>query len=124
MTENNEEQKKEDEQKVEDSSENKAEANADSDNGKASEEKEAEGNPSMIEEHKAEREKMEKATAAQKAENDRTEKLIAEKELSGKAQMSAPAPKDVRTDDQKAIDFSDKVDKGEVNPLEMDGYKQ
>lgn len=80
-------------------------------------------------------EEAKKAALDLKTENTRREKILEEEKkvldrkeslnalgggsLGGK---SAKAPKDERTDDQKAIDYSDKVDRGEADPLKEDGY--
>ena len=80
--------------------------------------KEAPKEKSLVEEAKEERILMEKAQADMKAENDRTEKLMAERALGGRSTMSAPVPKKVETD----VEYAERLNRGEANPLKEDGY--
>lgn len=67
---------------------------------------------SLIEQHREEREKMEKAVAAMKIENDRREKMIGEAELGGKgfANLNKNEPKE-----KTAKDYSKDVLAGKYN---------
>lgn len=91
------------------------EADADSNDGVPAEEKKS---PSMIEEAREEREKMEKAKADLKAENDRTERLMAEREFGGRAGMSPPEKPKVLSD----VEYAENLQKGLSNPLKEDGF--
>jgi len=86
----------------------------DSDLGNAPEEKK----PNMIEEAKKAAEDLRNATAAQKAENDRRERLAAESEFGGQAKMSAPVKPKKLTDRE----YAQALDRGEVNPLKEDKF--
>ena len=93
--------------------ENKSQkTNENSDAGISSEEK------TIIEKAKEEREKLEKSRADLKAENDRTERLIAEREFGGRAGMSAnQKPREISD-----IEYAENLQKGISNPLKEDGF--
>jgi hypothetical protein len=78
-----------------------------------------EGNLTMVDEAKKAAKELRKANQEKKELLDREEKLQAEKELGGKSGMSAPVKPKKLTDEE----YSEAVDRGEVNPLEEDGIK-
>ena len=63
--------------------------------------------------------RIEEATAAQKLENDRTERLAVQNTLSGKSEAGIATPKAIPLTD---AEYADKVEKGEVNPFAEDGF--
>ena len=75
---------------------------------------------SMIEQHKEEREKMEKVRDDLKKENDRAEKIIADAELEGKGFSGIKKNKPERLTD---VEYAEALDKGEVNALKEDGIE-
>ena len=82
-------------------------------------ETEAEGSPDKIELANQASERLEKATASQKKENDRTDKIQASIIASGKGQMVPATQKAKETDEE----YAERFKRGEVNPLKDDGIK-
>ena len=81
--------------------------------------------PQSIVDANAAAERMEKATAESKKENDRSEAAEVRRKLGGSSEAgSGPVkPKeDVRTEDEKASDYVTELKKGNVNPLKEDGF--
>lgn len=105
--------KKEEEAKREEAekraAEEKKKAEANSDDGKTF---------PPIEEAKKAAKEIRDATAAQKLENDRTEKIAAEAELGGQSKMSPTIKPKKLTD----TEYAEALEKGKVNPLKEDGF--
>ena len=71
----------------------------------------------VIERAREEREKLEIATKAQKAENDRTESIMARNALGGISEGGKINEPKVETPEE----YAEKFQRGEVNPLQDDG---
>lgn len=74
--------------------------------------------PNMIDDAKKAAQSIKDATAAQKIENDRTERLAAESQFGGQAKMTAPVVPTKKTD----AEYAQALMRGEVNPMKEDGF--
>ena len=113
MVEKKDEKKKE-ETKQAPKEKEQAKPTGDNDNGDASKEK---GDPSMIKEAKDAAAELRKANEEKKALLDREEKLMAEKALGGKGEMSSPEKPKEETPEE----YAERVEKGEADPFKEDG---
>lgn len=73
----------------------------------------------LIDDAKAAAKEIREATDALRLENDRKEKLEQVKALSGTADAGQEKPEEVPISD---AEYSEKLARGEVNPLEEDGF--
>lgn len=64
-------------------------------------------------------ERLEKATAEQKAENNRTEELMAQKKLGGGSEAGKPA---LEKKEMTDTEYAEALQQGKVNPLKEDGF--
>ena len=74
---------------------------------------------SKIEEAREERKKTEEATQALKEENDRSEKLAAERALGGETEITPRVKKEPET----ALEYSQRLERGEADPFKDDGIE-
>ena len=72
----------------------------------------------LIDKANASAERLEKATAEQKKENDRTEKLAADKAFGGSSEGGQQIEKPKKLSD---TEYAEALERGEVNPLKEDG---
>ena len=72
----------------------------------------------VIERAREERERMEKATEAQKLENDRSEQIMAKSALGGE---TSGRPQEEKPKELTDTEYAEALERGEVNPLKEDG---
>ena len=60
-------------------------------------------------------ERLEKATALEKENLDRRERMVAEERLGGRTDVMGKKPTDDRTQDQKDIEYANQITKGELS---------